>query len=221
MTTPSVPDGRTSRALAARREQTDSALTRLKSVLDHMAKSRTPITMAAVARNAAVSRTFLYEHAEARALVNAAINRAAGRRVQDRQRAQDELEASWRERALNAEAALTTAHAEILAQREQIAELIGQVRDLRSAWSEDDIMRIVTDNGNLKRQVRELATEGKSLAAKLAAARDNVRFADKRIADLEVQIIEQSQDPTLLKQAVSSIAVLTPRPATATGSTAI
>jgi chromosome segregation ATPase len=195
MTTPSVPDGRTSRALAARRGRTDAALTRLKGVLDHMAKSQTPITVAAVARSADVSRTFLYEHAEARALVDAAINQAAGRRVQDRHHAQDELEASWRERALNAEAALTTAHAEILAQPDQIAELIGQVRDLRSSWSEGDIMRIVTDNGNLKRQVRELTVEGKSLAARLTATRDNLRFADKRIADLEVQLTEQNQDP--------------------------
>lgn len=211
MTTPIAPNGRTSRALAARRERTDAALTRLKGVLDHMAKSRTPITMAAVARSADVSRTFLYEHAEARALVEAAISWAAGRRVQDRQRAQDELEASWRERALNAEAALTTAHTEILAQREQIAELIGQVRDLRSTWSEEDIMRIVTDNGELKRQVRELAAEGKSLVAKLAAARDNVRFADKRIADLEVQLTEQYQDLAMPQHVAAAATILAPR----------
>lgn len=127
-----------------------------------MIKTRAPITMAAVARTADVSRTFLYEHAGARALVDEAVSQAAGRRVQDRQAVQDEIEASWRERALNTEAAPKTAHAEILAQREQIAELIGQVRDLRSEWSQEDIARIITDNGNLKRQVRELTAEGRS-----------------------------------------------------------
>ncbi|MGW0631980.1 hypothetical protein [Streptomyces sp. NPDC002758] len=123
------------------------------------------------------------------------MNQAAGRRLQDRQAVQDELEASWRERALNTEAALKTAHAEILAQREQIAELIGQVRDLRSEWSQEDIARIITDNGNLKRRVRELTTEGKSLTGKLSAARDNVRFADKRIADLEAQLVSVTTPP--------------------------
>nr|WP_253268020.1 DUF6262 family protein [Streptomyces asoensis] len=166
-----------------------------KDVLEQMIKTRVPITMAAVARTADVSRTFLYEHADARTLSDEAMSQAVGRRVQDRQAAQDELEASWRERALNTEAALKTAHAEILAQREQIAELLGQVRDLRSEWSQEDITRIITENGNLKRRVRELTAESKSLTGKLSAARDNVRFADKRIADLEAQLVSASTSP--------------------------
>ncbi|MDJ0383781.1 DUF6262 family protein [Streptomyces sp. G-G2] len=178
--------------MEARRQKTAGGLARIKDTLDQMIKTRSVITMAAVARTADVSRTFLYEHADARALVDEAMNQAAGRRVQDRQTVQDELEASWRERALNTEAALKSAHAEILAQREQIAELIGQVRDLRSEWSQEDITRIITDNGNLKKRVRELAAEGKCLTGKLSAARDNVRFADKRIADLEVQLTERT-----------------------------
>ncbi|WP_405750160.1 DUF6262 family protein [Streptomyces sp. NBC_00012] len=195
MTAPTVPPARTTRALEARRQKTAAGLSRIKDVLDQMVKTRAPITMAAVARTADVSRTFLYEHADARALVEEATNRAAGRRVHDRQAVQDELEASWRERALNTEAALKSAHAEILAQREQIAELIGQVRDLRSEWSQEDVARIITDNGNLKRRIRELTAEGKSLTGKLSAARENVRFADKRIADLEVQLTERTASP--------------------------
>ncbi|MET9132704.1 DUF6262 family protein [Streptomyces antibioticus] len=195
MTAPTVPAARTSRALEVRRQKTAAGLARIKDVLDQMIKSKAPITMAAVARAADVSRTFLYEHADARALVDDAMSQFAGRRVQDRQAAQDELEASWRERALNTEAALKTAHAEILAQREQIADLLGQVRDLRSEWSQEDIGRIITDNGNLKRQVRELTAEGKSLTGKLSAARDNIRFADKRIADLEAQLVSVTTPP--------------------------
>jgi hypothetical protein len=41
----------------------------------------------------------------------------------------DEREAAWRERALNAEDALKAAHAEILTQRTRIGELLGQIRD--------------------------------------------------------------------------------------------
>ncbi|MGW1974207.1 DUF6262 family protein [Streptomyces sp. NPDC001889] len=178
--------------MSVRRQKTAAGLARIKDVLDQMIKTRAPITMAAVARTADVSRRFLYEHGGARALVEEAMNQAVGRRVQDRQTVQAELEASWRERALNTEAALKTAHAEILAQREQIADLLGQVRDLRSERSQEDIARIITDNGNLKRRVRELTAESKSLTGKLSAARDNVRFADKRIADLEVELAERA-----------------------------
>lgn len=103
------------------------------------------------------------------------------------------MEASWRERALNAEDALKAANAEILAQREQIGDFLGQIKDLQTQWTEEDIVRITTDNGTLKRRVRELAAENKSLIGKLAAARDNIRFADKRIAELETQILEHQR----------------------------
>ncbi|MFF9104799.1 DUF6262 family protein [Streptomyces rubrogriseus] len=193
MTAPTVPAARTAQALEARRKKTEDGLARIKDTLDQMIKARTPITMAAVARAADVSRTFLYEHADARSLVTEAMSQATGRRVQDRATAQAEIEASWRERALNTEAALKTAHAEILAQREQIAELLGQIRDLQTEWSQEDITRIITDNGALKKQVRELSAQSKSLTSKLAAARENIRFADKRIADLEVRLADASQ----------------------------
>ncbi|MBC3984369.1 hypothetical protein H8N01_17790 [Streptomyces sp. AC536] len=189
--TTTVPAARTSNALEARRRKTQAALERIQAVLEQLAGAKRPITMAAVARQADVSRTFLYEHAEARALVAEAVSRAAGRRVQDRRAESEAIEASWRERALNAEEALKAAHDEIRTQRERIGDLLGQVKDLQTQWSEEDIVRVTTDNANLTRRARRLAAENKSLTDKLAAARDNVRFADKRIADLEVQLTER------------------------------
>ncbi|MEU2778410.1 hypothetical protein ABZ646_37405 [Streptomyces sp. NPDC007162] len=41
----------------------------------------------------------------------------------------DEREATWRERALNAEDALKTTQSDILTQRTRIGELLGQIRD--------------------------------------------------------------------------------------------
>ncbi|WP_327364971.1 DUF6262 family protein [Streptomyces sp. NBC_01296] len=193
LSAPRVPPARTAEALAARQRKTDAALQRIKDTLQRLAKTRTPITMASVARHADVSRTFLYEHADAKTLVSEAMSRAVGRRIQDRRDEQAAMEASWRERALNAEDALKAANAEILAQREQIGDLLGQIKDLQTQWTEEDIVRITTDNGTLKRRVRELAAENKSLIAKLTAARDNVRFADKRIAELEAQILEHQR----------------------------
>ncbi|MGG2459343.1 DUF6262 family protein [Streptomyces sp. RGM 3693] len=191
--TTTVPAARTANALEARRRKTQAGLKRIQAALERLAGTKTPITMAAVARHADVSRTFLYEHAEARTLVAEAISRAAGRRVQDRQAEHEAIEVAWRERALNTEEALKAAHDEIRAQREQIGDLLGQVKDLQTQWSEEDIVRLTTDNANLTRRTRRLTAENKSLTDKLAAARDNVRFADKRIADLEAQLIELEQ----------------------------
>ncbi|MFJ4967146.1 DUF6262 family protein [Streptomyces sp. NPDC088729] len=188
-----VPAARTANALKARRRRTEAGLERIQVALEQLLQKRQPITVAAVARHADVSRTFLYEHAEARALVEEATSRAAGRRVQDRQAAHAAMEASWRERALNAEESLKAAQDEILAQREQLGELLGQIRDLQTPWSEADIVRITTENSTLTRRARRAEAEGKSLTTKLAAARDNVRSADRRIADLEAQLIEQDQ----------------------------
>lgn len=165
-------------------------MARIGEVLDRMLKTRTTITFAAVAKQAGVSRTFLYEHAEARAAVGSAMNRAEGGRIQARQDEHDALEAAWKERALNAEDALKAAHNEILMQREQIGDLLGQVRDLQTQWTEEDLIRVVNDNSNMKKQVRRLNDENTKLQNKLTAARDNVRFADRRIAALEAESAE-------------------------------
>ena len=73
--------------------------------------------------------------------------------------ADDTREATWRERALNAEDALKAAHAEILAQRNRIGELLGRIRDLEAEWTQDDVQRITAENTTLKQRVRQLSTD--------------------------------------------------------------
>ncbi|MCE7008103.1 hypothetical protein LWC34_35565 [Kibdelosporangium philippinense] len=116
---------------------------------------------------------------------------AADRLAADAQQ-QADIEASWRERALNAEAMLKTAHEEIMKQRNHIGELMGQIRDLETEWTDDTMQRITTDNTSLKQKVRELSQGNQSLDDRLKAARSNVRFQDRRIAELELQLL----DPT-------------------------
>ena len=96
-------------------------------------------------------------------------------------------EATWRERALNAENALKAAHAEIVQQRTRIGELLGQVRDLEAEWTKESVQRITTENTTLKQRVRTLTADNRVLEEKLKAARESLRFHDKRIADLEAQ----------------------------------
>jgi hypothetical protein len=183
-----TPD-RTAAAIEARRRATGQKLQQVRDAITELGRRKTAVTYPAVARRAGVSRTFLYDNAEARAL----IGEAAGQQSQAQAQADAQQEASWRERALNAEAALKTAHAEIRAQRERIAALMGQIRDLEHEWPQETAQRVITENTTLKQRVRQLTQENRTLEERLQAARSNNRFADRRIAQLEAQIVEDAK----------------------------
>jgi ribosomal protein L9 len=153
------------------------------------------VSVAVVARRAGVSRTFLYTNGDAKRAVAEAIRGSGDQRSRLLAEADDSREATWRERALNAEDALKAAHAEILAQRARIGELFGQIRDLEAEWTQDDVQRITAENTTLKQRVRGLIAENRALDERLKAARSNLRFQDRRIADLEVRLTE-SANPT-------------------------
>ena len=61
-------------------------------------------------------------------------------------------------------------------------------RFAQSEWTEEAIQRITTENTTLKQRVRTLTAGNRTLEEKLKAARENLRFHDKRIADLEAQL---------------------------------
>jgi hypothetical protein len=125
-------------------------------------------------------------------MVSAAIAAAGERRIQMVLDQDDAREATWRERALNAEEALKTAHTEILTQRTRIGELLGQIRDLEAEWTQEAVQRITAENTTLKQRVRQLTTDNRTLDERLKAARSNLRFQDRRVADLEAQIADPS-----------------------------
>jgi NAD(P)-dependent dehydrogenase (short-subunit alcohol dehydrogenase family) len=60
-----------------------------------------------------------------------------------------QAEASWQQRALNAEQALNTAHAEIRAQRARIGDLLGQLRDTQREHDIDALQRLTAENATL------------------------------------------------------------------------
>ncbi|MFJ4919143.1 DUF6262 family protein [Streptomyces sp. NPDC088725] len=188
MKTAAVPEPRTAAALAARRHKTETALQRVREAITRFRREKAQVSIAAVARRADVSRTFLYDNAEARVMVATAMAEAGDRRTQSLADLDDQREATWRERALNAEEGLKTAQAEILTQRTRIGELLGRIRDLEAEWTEEAIQRITTENTTLKQRVRQLITDNRTLDERLKAARSNLRFQDRRLADLEAQI---------------------------------
>ncbi|AXB43678.1 DUF6262 family protein [Amycolatopsis albispora] len=183
---------RTAAATAARQERTAAAIERVHDAVARMLREKTPITAAGVARRAGVSRTFLYENPDARTAVSTTRTAAATDRAATDPLHEAEIEDSWRERALNAEAMLKTAHEEIVKQRKHIGDLMGQIRDMETECVEDSILRITTENTTLKQQVRQLTDDNQKLDDRLKAARSNVRFQDRRIAELEVQLLDSS-----------------------------
>ncbi|HEV8279831.1 MAG TPA: DUF6262 family protein [Streptosporangiaceae bacterium] len=178
----------TAAAIEARRAATAQMLQRVGQALRQMRREHARITVAAVARRAGVSRTFLYQNDQARRLIAT----AAGDRTAAAQDSKpDPAEASWRQRALNAEHELKRAHSEIATHRNQIGELLGRIRDLEHDLPPDGVQRVLAENHNLRAQVRQLAQDHRQLEERLAGARDNNRFLDKRIADLEAQLAER------------------------------
>jgi len=190
-----VTPERTAAAIQARRRATEQKLNQVRDAITWLRRGKTPVTYPAVARRALVSRTFLYENPDARALIGKAIAKIAGQQAGVLATTDAQQETSWRERALNAEGALKTAHAEIRAQRTHIGQLLGQLRDAERELTDDTIQRINSENTTLKQRVRQLTAGNRTLEERLQAARSNVRFADRRIAQLEVQLIEHAPAP--------------------------
>ncbi|GHD75814.1 hypothetical protein GCM10010317_091110 [Streptomyces mirabilis] len=160
----------TAPAIATRHRQTQDKLARVEKALGRLRRERGRLTVRAVAERAGVSATFLHENTDARALVQNAMADHHSRHDRQAQQEHDRIEASWRERALNAEAELTRTQKEVFAQRQRIGELMGQLRDFYLMFPEH-----------------------RKLQERLEGARSNLRFADKRIADLEVQLLERDQ----------------------------
>ncbi|MEV5720540.1 DUF6262 family protein [Amycolatopsis mediterranei] len=194
MTTTIVSEPRTAAAQAARRRNTQAAPGRVQDAISWLRREKIPVSVAAVSRRADVSRTFLYENPEARATVATALAETGEQRRQLAADRDNQQETTWRERALNAEDAHKAANAEILNQRTRIGELLGQIRDLQAEWTEEAIQRITTENTTLKQRVRQLTTDNRTLEERLQAARSNLRFQDRRVADLEAKLA----DPTTI-----------------------
>ncbi|MEU8911105.1 DUF6262 family protein [Streptomyces mirabilis] len=101
----------TDAAVRARCQTTQEMLERLQTALAATARDHTPVTVAALARTARVSRTFLYQNQQARALIEKATR--ASRPHPAVSNSDSRTQPAWRERALNAEDALAQAQREI------------------------------------------------------------------------------------------------------------
>jgi hypothetical protein len=185
----STARSQTTAANQARRKRTEEKLGGVADAIAQLQRRRLPVTYRAIAARAGVSRTFLYDNPAARELVTAAITRADCQRQHDTAARDAEAEVSWRQQALNAEQALKAAHAEIRVQRTRIGELLGQLRDIEHERDSDVTGRLSAENATLRQRIRDLTAGQRTLEERLHAAHSNNRFLDKRIADLEAQLL--------------------------------
>ncbi|MFE5125129.1 DUF6262 family protein [Streptomyces sp. NPDC056669] len=183
----------TAAAIAARRRQSRQKLAAVEKAISQLRRERGRPTIRGIAQRAGVSSSFLYENADARILVTEAVADSRSRHDRVGQAEHERIEATWRERALNAEAALTRTQKEVLAQRQRIGELMGQIRDFDQMVPGESVQALVTENTTLKHRVHQLTQEHRKLQERLEGARSNLRFADKRIADFEAQILERNR----------------------------
>lgn len=124
-TTTDPPQPRTAAALAARRRDTQAALDRVHEAITRLQRDKTPVTVAAVARRADVSRTFLYTNPDAKTAVAKAIRQTTDQRNRLQDKQDNTGAATWRERALNAEHALKTTGQEIESPRVSCTPVYG------------------------------------------------------------------------------------------------
>jgi hypothetical protein len=184
---PAAPQ--TEAANRARRQRTEEKQRGIADAIAQLQRRKLPVTYPAVAARAGVSRTFLYDNPTARGLVTAAITRASGQRQQEVTSRDAQAEASWQQRARNAEQELKAAHAEIHAQRARIGDLLGQLRDTQHEHPSGTAERLTADNATLRQRIRDLTAQQRTLEERLQAARSNNRFLDKRIAGLEAELV--------------------------------
>ncbi|MFF1400439.1 DUF6262 family protein [Streptomyces sp. NPDC058287] len=180
----------TAAAIAARREQTKKKLDQVEKAIGQLRRERSRLAVRVIAERAGVSATFLYENPDARTLVQQAVASSNRQRDQAVTEAHEQIEASWRERALNAETELTRTQKEVFSQRQHIGELMGKLRDFDQMVPGESVQALVTENTTLKRRVHQLTQEHHKLQERLEGARSNLRFADKRVADLEAELLE-------------------------------
>ncbi|MGF6884585.1 hypothetical protein ABIA39_005820 [Nocardia sp. GAS34] len=94
------PSSKTAAAHQARRASTAGMLDRVQAAVGQLRRERAKVTVAAVARRADVSRTFLYQNPEAHKLIRDSAEAGTAARVRSGTEAAAQIEVSWRERAL-------------------------------------------------------------------------------------------------------------------------
>jgi hypothetical protein len=168
------------RAIQARRRDAAAKAKTVENAVKTLGRTGLPITRAAVARLAGVSRSFTYENDAARTIITEAQARSQAKAEARTAMITSQEEASWRERALNAEDQIRALRRDLDAERRLIADLIGQLREPDGTWIEHDRNRLRAENQQLLAERNQLLRERNALQRKLDGARANISRINQR-----------------------------------------
>ena len=176
---------RPERAIDTRRRAAVSKVAAVDKAVKALGRTGTPLTRVVVARLAGVSRSFTYENDSANLMIAAALARSQARAEGRIEKRTVQEEASWRERALNAEDEIRNLRRELATKRQLVGDLLGQLREPDGTWIEHDRNRLRQENEHILSERNQLLRERNELQRRLAGARANIsRLNERRVQDL-------------------------------------
>ncbi|MDP9074491.1 MAG: DUF6262 family protein [Actinomycetota bacterium] len=176
---------RPEQAIDARRRDTAAKVAAVEKAVNLLGRTGTPMTRAGVSKLAGVSRSFTYENEQARTVIATAQSRTQANGDGRMETVTAQQEASWRERALNAEDQARTLRQEVTRQRRLVGDLLGQLREPDGTWIENDRDRLRKENDTLLSERNKLVRERDDLQRRLDGARANIsRLNERRVTEL-------------------------------------
>ena len=176
---------RSERAIDARRRAVVLKVTAVEKAIKALGRTGAPLTRMVVAHLAGVSRSFTYENDAANRMIEAAQARSQARAEDRIETTTIQQEASWRERALNAEDEIRNLRRELSTQRQLVGDLLGQLREPDGTWIEQDRNRLRQEHEYLLNERNQLLRERNELQRRLDGARANIsHLNERRIQDL-------------------------------------
>ncbi|AFU02821.1 hypothetical protein [Nocardia brasiliensis] len=155
---------------------------RVRRALTKLTKTGAPFTIDNVCDQAGVGRTFIYDkrRPELTKAVLAARDASQAAGSARAEQALDAETASWRERALNAEAVIASLRAAIRERDNRISDLTGQLYDPDGNHLIDENVRLRSLLTTLNQNLTKATTETRTLRRSLDGARANVRRERER-----------------------------------------
>ncbi len=173
------------KAIDARHRDAAGKVAAVRKAVTTVGRTGVAINRADIARLAGVSRSFTYQNETANTLITSAQSRSRTQLAGRAETITAQQEASWRERALNAEDQTRSLGRELGKHRRLVADLMGQLRDPDGTWLEHDRNRLREENQLLLHERNQLLATQRELHRKLDGARANVsRLNSARVTHL-------------------------------------
>lgn len=169
-------------AIASRNRRAAECEDRVRKTVAKLAKTGLPFTVEEICRRADVGKTFIYDkkRPELTKLVLTARDTsqlATCKRIDECDAAET---ASWRERALNAEARVKELRGTLRQQDAHIGDLTGQLFDPDGNHLADENARLRAQIDRLNQQVTNIRSDLSAAQRSLQASRANVRREQER-----------------------------------------